>query len=76
MIVKTPKVCGGRARIDGTRLTVEGILDMFSSGMNKNEIIDAVMVFHKTRITSRDIDDMVHYITRVINGQKEASKKR
>jgi uncharacterized protein (DUF433 family) len=39
-IVKTPNVCGGRARIDGTRLTVELLITQLQSGATIDELID------------------------------------
>ncbi len=39
-IVKTPGVCGGRARIDGTRIGVEIIAGMYLSGATTEEIAE------------------------------------
>lgn len=37
-IVKTPGICGGRARIDGTRIGVEAIVGLYQSGAAVQEI--------------------------------------
>jgi excisionase family DNA binding protein len=37
-IVKTPGICGGRARIDGTRIGVEIIAGLYQSGATVEEI--------------------------------------
>jgi uncharacterized protein (DUF433 family) len=41
MLVKTPGVCGGRLRIDGTRITVNQIAVMFKKGTSAEEIASA-----------------------------------
>jgi uncharacterized protein (DUF433 family) len=41
MLVKTPGVCGGRLRIDGTRITVNQIAVMFRKGHSAEEIASA-----------------------------------
>lgn len=38
MLVRTPGVCGGRLRIDGTRITVNQIAAMFKKGLSAEEI--------------------------------------
>lgn len=38
-LVRTPGVCGGRLRIDGTRMTVNQIVTMHSQGLSAAEII-------------------------------------
>lgn len=40
-VVKTPGVCGGRARIEGTRLTVESIVtDVLGDGLSVQDVLD------------------------------------
>lgn len=41
-IVRTEGVCGGRARIDGTRITVWGLVAHRRNGMADDEILGAV----------------------------------
>ncbi len=41
MLVKTPGVCGGRLRIDGTRITVEHIAVLYKQGGSAEEIVQA-----------------------------------
>ena len=38
-LVKTPDVCGGRIRIDGTRITVHRIATLYQQGQNVDDII-------------------------------------
>lgn len=38
-IVKTPGICGGRARIDGTRIGVEILVGLYLSGASVDEIV-------------------------------------
>ena len=40
-IVKTPGTCGGRARVDGTRLAVWHVVDLHLSGRTPEEILTA-----------------------------------
>ena len=39
MLVKTPDVCGGRLRIDGTRITVHRISALYKQGQTAEDII-------------------------------------
>jgi uncharacterized protein (DUF433 family) len=38
MLVKTPAVCGGRIRIDGTRITVHRIATLYKQGQTPEDI--------------------------------------
>jgi len=38
MLVKSPGVCGGRQRIDGTRITVSRIATLYKQGQTAEEI--------------------------------------
>ena len=40
LLVRTPDVCGGRLRIDGTRLTVNQIVTWYIKGLSAEEIAD------------------------------------
>jgi len=40
LIVKTPGVCGGRARIDGTRIAVWVLESLRRQGADSREIVD------------------------------------
>ncbi len=40
MLVKAPDVCGGRIRIDGTRLTVHRIAALYKQGRSAAEIAE------------------------------------
>ncbi len=39
MLVMTPDVCGGRLRIDGTRITVHRIATLYKQGQTADNII-------------------------------------
>lgn len=38
LLVKTPDVCGGRIRIDGTRITVHRIATLYKQGQHAEDI--------------------------------------
>ena len=38
-LVRTPDVCGGRLRIDGTRMTVNQIVTLHRQGLTPEEIV-------------------------------------
>lgn len=38
MLVRSPEVCGGRLRIDGTRITVERIATLYKQGQSAEDI--------------------------------------
>jgi uncharacterized protein (DUF433 family) len=38
MLVKTPGVCGGRIRVDGTRITVHRIATLYKQGQTAEDI--------------------------------------
>jgi len=40
LITSTPEVCGGRARIDGSRITVQYIVNEIKAGITPEEIIE------------------------------------
>jgi uncharacterized protein (DUF433 family) len=40
LLVSSPDVCGGRLRIDGTRITVNQIVALYKQGDNAEDIAD------------------------------------
>ena len=40
LLSRTPTVCGGRIRIDGTRVTVHQIVTCYQHGLTPEEIVD------------------------------------
>jgi uncharacterized protein (DUF433 family) len=40
LLVSSPDVCGGRLRIEGTRITVNQIVTLYKQGYNAEEIAD------------------------------------
>lgn len=41
LLVETPDVCGGRIRIDGTRITVHRIATLYKQGLTPEDIVEA-----------------------------------
>jgi len=39
-LVRTPGVCGGRLRIDGTRMTVNQIVTLYRQGLSAEQIVE------------------------------------
>jgi uncharacterized protein (DUF433 family) len=39
-LVRTPGICGGRLRIDGTRMTVNQIVTLYKQGSSVDEIVE------------------------------------
>ena len=39
-LAQSPEICGGRLRIDGTRITVHQIVTLYKSGSSPEEIAD------------------------------------
>jgi type III restriction enzyme len=39
-LVRTPEICGGSLRIDGTRMTVNQIVALHLQGLSAEEIVD------------------------------------
>jgi len=40
LLVRTPGVCGGRLRIEGTRITVNQIVVLYKQGYSPEDIVD------------------------------------
>lgn len=40
LLTRSPEVCGGRIRIDGTRITVHQIATLYRQGLTPEEIAD------------------------------------
>lgn len=38
-LVRTPGICGGRLRIDGTRMTVNQIVTLYNQGLTAEQIV-------------------------------------
>jgi len=39
-LVRTPGICGGRLRIDGTRMTVNQIVTLYRQGQSAEQIVE------------------------------------
>jgi uncharacterized protein (DUF433 family) len=39
-LVRTPEVCGGRLRIDGTRMTVNQIVTLHQQGLSAKQVVE------------------------------------
>jgi uncharacterized protein (DUF433 family) len=46
-LVRTPGICGGRLRIDGTRMTVNQIVTLHKQGLSAEKIVEEYP--HRTR---------------------------
>lgn len=55
-IVTNPKILGGKPIIEGTRISVEFILNLLASGQSEQEILNEY-----NHITSRDIHACLRY---------------
>jgi len=42
ILVRSPDICGGRLRIEGTRMTVNQIVVCYKHGLSAEEIADSV----------------------------------
>jgi uncharacterized protein (DUF433 family) len=40
-LVRTPGICGGRLRIDGTRMTVNQIVTLYKQGLSAEQIVES-----------------------------------
>lgn len=40
LLTQSPEICGGRLRIDGTRITVNQIVTLYKSGFSPEDIAD------------------------------------
>ena len=49
-LVRTPGICGGRLRIDGTRMTVNQIVTLYKQGLTAPQIVE-----HYPQRTLREI---------------------
>ena len=56
MIVQTPGTCGGKPRIDGTRITVKLIMQYVNTGHPTKRIAELY-----PHITEQDIEDCIKY---------------
>jgi len=58
-IVSAPGICGGRPRINGTRVRVIDVIDMLAQGMTETEI-----TAEYPYVTREDIEACLHYVRR------------
>jgi uncharacterized protein (DUF433 family) len=82
-IVRTPGICGGRARIDGTRIGVETIVGMYHSGATVEEIARGyeaagvtVAKVHAALVYYYDHRSEVDAILEAYQEQSEAGRER
>ena len=40
MLVRAPDICGGKLRIDGTRMTVNQIVTLYQQGLTAEQIVE------------------------------------
>lgn len=51
-IVRNPAILGGKPIIDGTRISVELVLDLLASGASRDEIIDSYPHLNSAQINA------------------------
>ena len=68
-IVSDPNILNGKPVISGTRISVELILDRFSSGMNEKEILKDY-----PHLTSEQIQTAVSFAKKLVK-EKQHSKR-
>ncbi len=65
-IIQDPEILGGKPIIAGTRISVETILELLSSGMEKDEIIKEYPF-----LTKKQIQAAVNYAAKLV-GKEES----
>lgn len=65
LITQDPKILGGKPIIAGTRMSVETILELISSGMEKNEIIKEYPF-----LTKEQIQAAVNYAAKLMSREE------
>lgn len=73
VIVKTADICGGRARIDGTRITVWGLVAWRQRGLDDTAILEAVAGLTPEQLAAalRYADEHADEITRDLEENEE-----
>ncbi len=66
LITQDPEILGGKPVITGTRMSVETILELISSGMEKDEIIKEYPF-----LTKKQIQAAVSYAAKIV-GKEES----
>jgi uncharacterized protein (DUF433 family) len=87
MLVRTPSVCGGRLRIDGTRVTVLQIVKLYKRGetaeeiaqsipqLNLSQVYAALAYFHANRSEiEQELADEASEFDRLKSQHAQASK--
>lgn len=49
-LVRTPDVCGGRLRIDGTRMTVNQVVTLYHQGFTPEQIADSYELLSRREV--------------------------
>lgn len=70
-VVFDPKILGGKPILQGTRMTVEFILELLASGMTADEIVQEY-----SRLTQGDIRAALSYAAAVIKREEIISPLR
>lgn len=66
LITQDPKILGGKPIISGTRMSVESILELLSSGMEMQDILKEYPF-----LTKKQIQAAIEYATKII-GKEES----
>ena len=63
-IVSEPKILGGKPIIQGTRISVEIILELFASGADHEDILESY-----PHLTAEDIQAALRYASRFLENE-------
>ena len=63
-IISDPEIFGGKPIVEGTRLSVEHILGLFSHGMSHTDIVEAY-----PEMTVEDINEVLRYATTALHNE-------
>ena len=63
-IVADAETLGGKPRLDGTRITVEFLLELLASGASREDILRAY-----PQVTAEGLDAALHYAARSLRNE-------
>ena len=61
-IISDPNICNGKPTFQGTRITVNTILEFLSNGSSREEIL-----YQYPKLTEKDIDNAILFASNMIN---------
>jgi uncharacterized protein (DUF433 family) len=63
-LVSDPAILGGKPCVQGTRLSVEFIMELIAAGATRDEIVRAY-----PQLTAEDIEEAVRYAARAVKNE-------